>query len=151
MKTRNIMAALLFAAATAVMADDYNFLTISCGGEEQNIALPVIKKITFAEGRAIVTTSEGSHSYPLSILDKMTFTYKDNETGLQVLPEQSENLSFANGKLSVKGSGLLCVYNTGGALVSVVNVEEGANVNLGDLPDGVYVVRMGNQTIKLKK
>lgn len=151
MKTKSILAAMLLLASSAVMAEDYNFLTVTYGGAEQNISLPVVKKIFFQDGMVVVTTTEGNHSYPISILDKMTFTNKDVETAIKTMPEQSEALSFDEGKLVVKGSGLVRVFNTAGAMVSVLNVEEGANLNLNNLPTGVYVVRMGDQAIKVKK
>ena len=46
---------------------------------------------------------------------------------------------------------MLRVYNTSGALVSIANIKEGANISFEGLPTGVYVVRMGNKTIKVRK
>ena len=79
----------------------------------------------------------------------MTFT----ETGdaIKALPEQAENLTFKDGTLSIKGDGMLRVYNASGALVSIANVKEAANISLGGLPSGVYIVRMGNKAIKVRK
>ena len=81
----------------------------------------------------------------------MTFTTVDDPTAIEALPEQAENVVYKNGTLSVKGSGLLRVYTTSGALVSIAQVAEGANISLNGLPAGVYVVRMGDKTIKVKK
>ena len=79
----------------------------------------------------------------------MTFT----ETGdaINALPEEAENLTYKDGTLAIKGDGMLRVYNTSGALVSIANVKEGANVSLDGLPSGVYIVRMGNKVIKVRK
>lgn len=151
MKTANLLAALLLAVSSNLMADDVKCLTITYSDTEQSIPLPVIQKITFEEGYVVVTTTEGKHSYPISILDRMTFTVKDDADAIKALPEKEENISFEKGILSVKGNGLLCVYNTSGALVSIANVKEGANVSLDNLPAGVYVVRMAGKTIKVRK
>jgi len=147
MKTKNILAALLLMVSANMMAD--NYLTITYSGSEQNISLPTVQKITFEEGFVVVTTSEGKHSYPISILDKMSFT--ESADAIKALPEQAENLTFKNGTLSVKGDGFLRIYNTAGALVSIANVKEGANVSLDNLSTGVYIVRMGDKAIKIRK
>ena len=54
-------------------------------------------------------------------------------------------------QLAVKGDGFLRIYSTNGALVNVAYVKEGANVSLDNLPAGVYIVRMGDKTIKVRK
>lgn len=147
MKIKSILAALLLMVCTSMMADKY--LTITSNGTNQSIPLPLVQKITFEEGYVVVSTSQGTHSYPISILDKMTFT----ETGdaINALPEEAENLTYKDGTLAIKGDGMLRVYNTSGALVSIANVKEGANVSLDGLPSGVYIVRMGNKVIKVRK
>lgn len=147
MKTKKILAALLLMTSTNMMADKY--LTITYGGNEQNISLPIVQKITFEDGYVVVTTSDGKHSYPISVLDKMTFT--ESADAIKALPEQAENLTYKDGTLAIKGDGMLRIYNTAGALVSIANVKEGANISLDNLPSGVYVVRMGNKVIKVRK
>jgi len=147
MKTKNILAALLLMVSTSMMADKY--LTITYSGLEQNIPLPIVQKITFEEGYVVVTTSEGKHSYPISVLDKMTFT--ESADAIEALPEQAENLTYKDGTLAIKGDGMLRVYNASGALVSIANVKEGANVSLEALPSGIYIVHMGNKVIKVRK
>ena len=149
MNTRNIFAALLLMLCTTVLAEDYKYLTISYGGTEQNIALPIVKKITFQNGSVVVTTTEGDHTYPISIMDRITFT--ETADAIKALPEQAEDLTYENGTLAVKGNGLLHVYNASGALISIVNVKEGANISFDGLTAGIYIARMGNKTIKVKK
>ena len=147
MKTKNILAALLLMVSVNLMADKY--LTITYSGSEQNIALPIVQKITFEGNYVVVTTAEGKHSYPISVLDKMTFT--ESADAIKALPEQTEDITYKDGTLSIKGDGMLRVYNTAGALVSIANVKEGANISLEGLTSGVYIVRMGNKAIKVKK
>ena len=149
MKTKSILAALLLMASTSVMADNYNYLTLTYDGSEQSISLPIVQRITFEEGYVVVTTTEGKHSYPIALVEKITFT--ENATAIKALPEEAKDLTYKNGTLSIKGDGMLRVYNTGGALVSIAYVKEGANISLAKLPAGVYIVRMGEKTIKIKK
>jgi hypothetical protein len=151
MKTKNILAAMLLMATTSMMADNSKFLTISLSDSERDISLPIVQKITFENGYVVVTTTEGTHSYPITLLDKITFTEKDEADAIEALPEQAEDLTFKDGTLAIKGDGMLRVFNTSGALVSIANIKEGANISLEGLPTGVYIVRMGNKTIKVRK
>lgn len=149
MKTKNLFAALLLMACTTMQADNYKYLTISYSGVEQSISLPIVQKITFEDGYVVVTTSEGNYSYPISVMERITFT--ESADAIKALPEQTEEMTYENGTLAIKGNGLMSVYNTSGALISVANIKEGANISLDKLPTGVYIVRMGDKAIKIKK
>ena len=149
MKTRNLLAALLLLACTSMLADNFKYLTISYNGSEENISLPIVQKITFQNGYVVVTTTEGENSYPISVMERITFT--ESADAIKALPEQAEDLTYENGTLAIKGNGLMRVYNTSGALVSIANIKEGANISLDGLPTGVYIVRMGDKAIKIKK
>lgn len=149
MKTKNLLAALLLLACTSMLADNFKYLTISYNGTEQNISLPIVQKITFQDGYVVVTTTEGENSYPISVMERITFT--ESADAIKALPEQAEDMTYENGTLAIKGNGLMRVYNTSGALVSIANIKEGANISLDGLPTGVYIVRMGDKAIKIKK
>lgn len=148
MKKYVLMAIMMMVSAT-MWADKYNFLTVSANGEEY-ISLPTIQKITFADGNCVVTTTVGDFTYPLSEIKKMYFSV-DDPTAIDVLPEEAENLQYRDGKLKVEGDGMLRIYNANGALVQLANVKKGANINLSNLKSGLYIVNMGDKTIKLTK
>lgn len=151
MKTKNILAALLLAISANAMADEemYQYLTITYTGSVSNIYLPIVQRISFEDDYLKVTTSEGWEKFPLSLVEKITFT--ESPTAIEALPEQAENLTYKDGTLAIKGDGLLRIFSTNGALVSIANVKEGANVSLDKLPAGVYIVRMGDKTIKVRR
>ena len=90
MKAKNILAALLLMIGSNMMAEETKALTISYSGTEQSIPLPIVKRITFEDGYVVVSTAEGKHSYPISVLEKMTFTTVDDPTAIEALPEQAE-------------------------------------------------------------
>ena len=147
MKTKNILAAMLLMIGTSLMAE--NFLTVTYGGTTDNFSLPTVQRVTFLDDYVKVTTTECEALFPISIIEKISFT--DSPDAINALPEQAENLTFKNGTLAVKGDGLLCIYGSNGALVNIANVKEGANISLKNLPAGVYVVIMGDKTIKVRK
>ncbi|MBQ6191753.1 MAG: T9SS type A sorting domain-containing protein [Bacteroidaceae bacterium] len=151
MKTKNILAALLLTISANAMADEemYQYLTITYTGSVSNIYLPIVQRISFEDDYLKVTTTEGWEKFPLSLVEKITFT--ESPTAIEALPEQAENLTYKDGTLAIKGDGLLRIFSTNGALVSIANVKEGANVSLDKLPAGVYIVRMGDKTIKVRR
>ncbi len=146
---KHLLVAILMVASTTMWADKYNFLTVSSTGEDY-ISLPTIQKITFADGNCIVTTTTGNYTYPLSELKKMYFSV-DDPTAIEALPQEAENLKFKDGILMAKGDGMLRIYSANGALIQLANVKKGANINLGSLKPGMYIVNMGDKTIKLTK
>lgn len=149
MKAKLFLAAMLLTLGSNMMADEFNYLTITYSDLEHNISLPLVQKISFADGFVVVATTEGTHKYPISLLDKITFT--DNATAIEALPEEAKGLTYKEGTLAVRGDGLLRIYGTNGALVNIANIKEGANISFDKLPAGVYIVRMGDKTIKVRK
>ncbi len=147
MNTKNILAALLLMVSSSMMAEEC--LTITCNGTDESISLPTIQRITFEDNYLKVTTTDGAFLCPLSAVEKIYFS--DSADAIETLPEQEENLTYQDGKLTVKGDGFLRIYSANGALVNLAKVKEGANVNLNNLPAGVYIVSMGDKTIKVKK
>lgn len=146
---KHFLVAILLMASTTMWADKYNFLTVSSSGEDY-ISLPTIQKITFANGNCVVTTTTGEYTYPLSEIKKMYFSVDDPDA-IEALPQEAENLQYKDGKLRVDGDGMLRIYSANGALVQMANVKKGANINMNNLKSGLYIVNMGDKTIKLTK
>jgi hypothetical protein len=151
MKTKELLATLLLMFCTNMLAqeDMFQYLTITYSEAETNISLPIVQRLSFEDNYLVVTTTTGTHRFPLTILDKISFT--ESATAIEAMPEQAKDLTFKNGTLSVKGDGLLRIYSTNGALVNIANVKEGANISLDNLPAGVYIVRMNDKAIKVRK
>lgn len=143
-----IVSALLMVSMT-ILADDYNYLTVASGNTKQSIELATVEKITFENGNAVVYTTGENFTFPLSELQKMTFDV--NPTLVKSLPKASENLKYNKGQLQVSAKGTLCIYDAAGALVSIAKVDEKSNVNLNGLSSGLYIIRLGDQTIKIRK
>ena len=140
---------LMAAGTLQIQAQDYNYLTVAYNSVEQSISLGTVKKITFADGNCVVNTTEGDFSYPLSQMEKMTFT-KD-PTAIKSLPGSSKNLTFKKGLLNVKGNGTLSIYNASGALIRMAEVKKNGTADLRSLPSGLYIISLGEETIKIKK
>lgn len=149
MNKKHLIGAMMLLSSATLLAEDYNYLTVTYNNQEESISLPTILRITFDSENVIVTTSEGNTKFPLTELQKMTFTA--TATAIEALPEKAGNLEYQNGTLKVAGNGTLRIYNAGGALIHMANIKEGSTVNLNGLAPGLYIVSMGEQTIKIKK
>lgn len=143
--------AMMAAMTTTIKAEDYQYLTVKTNSAEKSITLATVQKITFdtAKGLVLVTTSEGTVEFPQSEMQKMFFSA--TPTAIEKMPAKSEALQTNKGVLEVKGNGLLRIYSSNGTLVQMAKVEEGANISLKSLPKGIYIVNMGEQTIKINK
>lgn len=149
MNMKHLLMAILMMASTTMWADNYKYLTVSSSGEDY-ISLPTIQKIIFSDGNCVVTTTNGDYTYPLNEIKKIYFSVEDPDA-IKALPQEAENIQYKDGKLKVEGDGMLRIYKANGTLVQLANVKKGANINLSNLKSGLYIVNMGDKTIKLTK
>ena len=146
-KTFAVLAVALF-VQTAV-ADDYKYLNVTRTTGGSSVELSTVKKISFSGGNAIISTTTGDITYPLSEMQKIQFS----STALSIgsLPGESQSLHYTSGVLTAGKKGLLRVYGASGALIRVAKVTENSKVNLNSLPKGLYIISLGEQTIKITK
>ena len=111
--------------------------------------LALVKKITFTNKNTIITFGVRQIPIPSSSIEKVSFS--GTGTAIGKLPLKEVGLQYTAGTIKVQKAGLLKVYNTAGALVGAANVTDNATVTLNHLPAGIYVVAIGNQTIKINK
>ena len=55
MKAKLFLAAMLLFTGFNMMADEYNYLTITCNGTERAISLPTVQRISFVDSFVVVT------------------------------------------------------------------------------------------------
>lgn len=142
----------MLVSSLVAFADDYAYLTIGYNSIEQSIELATIQKITFdtSSENMVVTTSTGNEiTFPLTQMEKMFFSA--TATAIESLPEKSKNLSVSGGVLRANGNDMLYIYGSNGMLQQMTKVKGSVAVSLQTLPKGVYIVRMGDQTIKISK
>lgn len=146
---RKIFLSLLAAAALTASAGTYNYLNIATSAVESSVALVQLKKITFEGNNLVVTGTDGSAStFALADLDRLYFS----NTSTAVRSVRQDGLSFRNGHIVANGQGVLSIYNSNGALVRQQTVSGSrSEVNIGMLPTGIYIVRLGNRTIKVAR
>ncbi len=144
-----LVTALILGSSTNVMADDYKYLTAKYNNEEKSIELASIRKITFEAGDVVVYTSEGQVKFPLSEMEKMFFS--EAPTAIESMPMETASMKVSGGVLSVSGNGLLRIYSSNGQLQQMAKVDGSSRISLQNLPKGVYIINIGNQSIKFNK
>lgn len=88
-----------------------------------------------------------SQDYVLSRSD-----FKTLLTDVQkVLASEVAHLDYANGRISVCGHGLLCIYSLNGQPVRQYSLD-GQNqvITLHGLPCGIYIIRCGSHSLKVR-
>lgn len=137
---------LMAAVPTLASADSYNYLNI-VGSTAQSVARTAVKRITFEGGNIVVATTSGTTlTAPLSTLTQLTFS--DTALGVGSVGDQ-QPLALQGESLVVAGHGTLQVYNAGGQLMRQLRVDSTrGELNVSDLPRGIYLARFGRQTLK---
>ncbi len=79
----------MLASGLMAQADEYSYLTIGYNQVEKSIVLETIQKITFKDGQMVVTTSNGSETFPQEQLEKMFFSTE--ATRVQSVPTQPKS------------------------------------------------------------
>lgn len=146
---RRLHLLLLLMATLSATAGTYNYLTVVTDALESSIALTSVKKITFSGSNLIVTTMNGEeNSFELSTFNRLTFT----EEATAVRPIAQEGITFRNGRIVASGAGVLTIYNASGAVVRQQYVGDSrSELNIATLPHGIYIAKLGRQTIKISK
>lgn len=141
---------LMVAAMGTAFADDYTYLTVTSTSVEQSFQVDQLRRITFEDGNMVVATIDGnSESIALETLNRLMFTA--TPTAIRNLSTEScKSLQLQSDRVVVNGKGLLKLYNTNGQLVrqTLVNGST-AELSLDGLPRGIYIARIGTQSLKL--
>lgn len=147
---RLFLSIFMLTSAVFMMAEDYKYINVISNGAGESIELSTVQKLTFTDTQVIVHTETGEMTFPLTEMEKMTFTVTAD--AIDVLPLQTESLQFMQGQLVTSGKGLLRIYNANGVLMQIAAINsDKAVVKLDNLPSGMYIVNLGKQTIKISK
>ena len=110
---------------------------------------------TFSDNKLVIKTSSATIEYPLA--DIQRYTYEGIETGIEsiesdnsmLVKQEKDKLSLRN----LKAGEEVRLYSSSGSLLQIVksNGTEPVVISLSSRPQGVYIVKSGNETIKLMK
>lgn len=132
---------LFFFSLISLLSHAQNTLNVNLkDGTKVSYAFADKPKITFTEGKLIVTTTRTSAEFPLSGIRK--YTFRETESTTKIDEMKASNLQ----------SEYLSVYDNNGKLLMKTRVSDGnASLSLGTLPQGIYIVREGSKSYKIIK
>ena len=133
---------LLFAFSIQGWSKSVQLVVHAKSGGEVSYALSEKPVVTYKGDVLILTTESTTVEYPLADLQKLTF----EETADAV-----ESVSMNQ----PRGDGTVRIYNVSGALLRTIQPSEndGSDTKFStqDLPAGIYIIKQGTQTYKIRK
>jgi hypothetical protein len=109
---------------------------------------------TFSGNKLIIKTSTATVEYPLA--DILRYTYEGVETGIEtiesensvVVRQEPDKLQLTN----LKSDTEVYLYNASGRLLDIQKSDgKTVTISIASRPQGMYIVKCGNETIKLMK
>lgn len=124
-------------------------------GTEATFALCDKPVVSHQNGNLVVESSTGSMSTPLSDIAQWTFALS-NINSIEETPMANPQALYRFGQATISGlpaGTRVGVYGIDGkALMQAVSDGEGhVSIDLGQLPNGVYILRTPHQSYKIKK
>lgn len=135
------------------------YVYLNDGDDETVVSLADIDKITFEGASMVITPKTGSQkTIALTAIKDFKFT-PNSTTSLLTLQNEAEvgpKISVKSGIIKVEGwdtsrTATLSVYSVGGQQMLSISEWKGADIDINTLPKGVYVIKIENQTTKIRK
>ena len=155
MKEKLFMSMLL-AFAFSGMARAQDLVVKNDGGQIKQYAVSDILSIRFRNEALIVRFRDHTESEPLSLGSVLRF--HSGLTGINAISashgDQEVETRFDGTVLQVsplRNSVNIAIYNLQGSAVLQQANWKGGSVDLGSLPSGVYIIRLGQKVLKVNK
>ena len=136
-------------------AQNVTLVVTTTNGVEQTYHMTEENQLYFDNGESlmIVENANSTVTYPLSEIRKIVFTEitgigENTESELQILPNPSHN-HFIVKNLSENSPAR--IYALDGRLVKEFEASEGKVVDISELSEGMYLLHIHGQTLKLMK
>ena len=124
-------------------------------GTEQTFQLDEESQLYFENGDQLVikdvagnTTSFGLDKIRKIVCSEVAGAQESTASQLQIFPNPTHN-SFIVRNLT--GTGLARIYSLDGRLVKLFQAYDGMSVDVSDLTNGMYLMNINGQTLKLMK
>ena len=94
------------AHSAKVLADDYQYLMVDYSSVEQSYPLSTLQKLTFSDGKMYLTNTDGTSSnYSLATLEKLYFSA--TATGIGSTASTAKGISYNKGGQCIVAAGPL--------------------------------------------
>lgn len=144
---KSLLLSLLLCTGISTLADNYVYLNVTKTDGESHFTVSEIDKITFDQTNMVLHMTNGEKStLPLAQLQKMFFSKES--TGIATVSKSQSVFTSEGSLLHVKvGKGeIVTLYNIKGE--QLMQADHDTTIDTKNLPNGVYIVKTGNQTRK---
>jgi hypothetical protein len=161
MNKQFLLIAILLCGSLLSMAGDVQSLVVQTkSGSESAHPLSGVQRITFSGTSMNVVKKDATQTdYTTANVQKLLFGLRSttdlapaplSESSLSVYPNPATNLLFVKG---VKAASSVVVYNISGVAQTVSSnyLNDGLQLNVSALPQGLYILQVNNQTVKFQK
>lgn len=158
-KPLSTLSLLVIGVLSPVQAQDQMIVTMKDGGAEQTFMLADIGKVFFESENVLVKQKSAStSSIPLTSVLSIKFS-DSTVTGLRTLGNDADNtlrITIAAGTINVLGwdssrQTTAIIYSTSGTMAYANRKWNGGAISIESLPQGVYILKINNQTFKFSK
>lgn len=143
---KKILTLLLLACQMLAFADGSALLITFKDGKKAGYILSQKPTVTFADSKLNIKVDDASTEY--NVADVNTFTFVDEKeiTGIEEIAKGNSLFEYRNGRIHAEGASIQ-VYSLDGKQLT----HGETTVSLANYPNGVYVIKMNNQVIKIRK
>ena len=152
------VALLLFNSVQAIQAQsvEYNYLNVVSNNYSEKHALASLKKITFANGMMQVHHDNSRIDYDLTSLNKLLFISQATGIGLIDTPavgvyyDSITQSIYLQSEIDMK----VLICDLSGRIVKAAYFDGSignSSMNINELPNGIYLVKVNNQVAKIIK
>lgn len=148
--------AMALACIATLPARAADYLIVDNASAKTEFNLSTVKSLTFTDGNLSVATLDGKSATSFPLSNKLVLKFSDVSTGIATLPTgrgDNTKLVYQNGYLSMDGitRAQAMLFNTAGQCVRKIVNWDGSAVGTDNLPTGVYIFKVNQQTIKFVK
>ena len=153
---KNVLLLFLFVGlALLVKAQNVTLIVTNTNGTEQTYQLTEESQLHFENGERLVIENASGTNFTLQLSDirkivcaEMTGTEENTAGKLQLLPNPSHNQVFIR---NLSGNAQGRIYTLDGRMVKAFEASEGMMLDISDLSEGMYLLNIDGQTLKLMK
>lgn len=142
----------LLVAGQLVVAQSLQIITLSADGKETSYPVSNVQKIVFENNKMTVNMKAGDD---VKDITRISFDMVDGiknlkvESSIFIFPNPVKEIITVSG---VKKGSTINMYDLNGGLLKTIPAQENAtNINVSSLQQGMYLLRVGEQTIKFVK
>lgn len=154
-KLFTIILSLALAIMITASANDYNEIILThTDGNSTKIQLRSTLEMSFDTENLLFSDSVEVLSFPIKEITAFSFGLSDIQSGIELSQNCDINISYIGNILTISNNldnTIINLYSLSGVLLNTYNVTSSIEIDMSLYDTGVYLLKINNQTIKIKK